>query len=260
MNQQPWRYIYSSQVGSGHLELGTPCADDSVVWQYCPPDSDSFLVLVAADGAGTASRGNRGAGLVCEGFVDTCRAMFEAGVLISSLTANVAQSWVAQIVDKLKREAHHEGTQLREYASTLVAAIVGQEQAAFFQIGDGAIVVGDGDDYSWVFWPHSGEYANSTWFVTDEEALNVLQFDIVTRHLDEISLLTDGIQHLALKYTARSVHSGFFVPLFSRLRLEPEGESKLLNRELAAWLQSPTVTNRTEDDKTLILASRRPSS
>jgi hypothetical protein len=44
--------------------------------------------------------------------------------------------------------------------------------------------------------------------------------------------------------------------MFARLRREREGQSRPLLRELRAFLGSAPVNQRTDDDKTLVLATR----
>ena len=70
-------------------------------------------------------------------------------------------------------------------------------------------------------------------------------------------MLTDGLQPLALNYAAKAAHAPFFVPMFRPLRVAPSGATVLA--ALRNFLDSPRVNERTDDDKTLILATRVPS-
>ena len=69
-----------------------------------------------------------------------------------------------------------------------------------------------------------------------------------------MALFTDGLQTLALDYT-RAAHSPFFAPMFAALSSETEPGGLL--GPLSAFLESPAVNERTDDDKTLILATRK---
>ena len=71
-----------------------------------------------------------------------------------------------------------------------------------------------------------------------------------------MALLTDGLQGLALRFDTREAHGPFFEPMFARLRAEGEGEPESLREELRAFLGSAPVNQRTDDDKTLVLATR----
>jgi hypothetical protein len=156
--------------------------------------------------------------------------------------------------------AEHEELKARDFACTLMAAIIGERSTVFAQIGDGAIVVPspeEPDEYCYVFWPQKGEYANETYFVTDPEVHTKLQYDYVPRRIDEVAVLTDGIQNLALHYQTQSAHNPFFRPVFAWLRPASEDYKDKFTASLAAYLASEKINQATDDDKTLILATRR---
>ena len=122
-------------------------------------------------------------------------------------------------------------------------------------------MVRDGDELHPVFWPESGEYANMTHFVTDEDALAHLRTKIwissVSERLpEEIAMFSDGLQRLALVYQSQTVHNPFFEPMFAQLRNADVRTCDVLSDQLARFLDSPIINERTDDDKTLVLASR----
>jgi hypothetical protein len=59
---------------------------------------------------------------------------------------------------------------------------------------------------------------------------------------------------VALDFRAQQPHGPFFAPMFAALRKEAEPER--LTEPLRAFLDSPALAERTDDDKTLILATR----
>src|SRR5262249_31382935 len=113
--------------------------------------------------------------------------------------------------------------------------------------------------YGHVFWPDRGEYANTTHFVTEDDAIEHLHFATISRRIMEAALLTDGLQSVALNYHQQTAHEPFFRGLFSPLRTATEGCSRELSDSLAAFLASPRVNEKTDDDKTLVLAGRADS-
>ncbi len=160
---------------------------------------------------------------------------------------------LAQLADEANLPA-------REFACTLLGAVVAADRALFLQIGDGVIVIDSGEDYRPVFWPQTGEYANETHFATDPDAIARLESVALTEPIAEIALLSDGLQLLALHYQSRRAHAPFFRPLFHRLREHAEpGCPAALAAALERFLASPALSQRTHDDKTLILATRRPA-
>ena len=251
-----WRYVYASVPGVAHRASGTECQDAGAVQQVPMADADPVLVLAAADGAGSATAARIGAELACQTFLAEGTAWLSTATA-EDWTRSVAERLLQCVQTALIQRAAEENQPVREFACTLLGAVVASDRALFLQIGDGAIVIGNGDDYRPVFWPQTGEYANETWFVTDPNAATRLEFAILAEPVAEIALLTDGLQPLALHYQNRQAHAPFFRPLFQRLRTVPEpGCPADLISALERFLDAPHLNQRTHDDKTLILASR----
>lgn len=221
--------------------------------------ADGIEVLVAAvsDGAGTAERSDVGSALVVESFLERFAG---AGVMFPDLRMidrDFVDAWFDDVRDAIGTRAAQDDAEPHDYACTLLGAVVGPDAAAYVQIGDGAIVVStsDASGYSWIFWPQHGEYANSTYFITQDGAERMLQFDVQPA-MDEIAMFSDGIERLVLDMAARTVHGPAFRPIFEWLTsIEPDG-SKAPSAGLVAYLGSDHVNRRTDDDKTLVMASR----
>jgi hypothetical protein len=67
------------------------------------------------------------------------------------------------------------------------------------------------------------------------------------------------LQTIALNYQQQTAHEPFFKGLFAPLQNLQEGYSRELSESLAAFLTSSRVNEKTDDDKTLVLASRTNS-
>jgi hypothetical protein len=121
-----------------------------------------------------------------------------------------------------------------------------------------------GDDgWCLMSWPQHGEYINTTVFLTDPAARANFEFCARPDVVDEIAVFTDGIESLTLHYASQTVHGPFFDAVFPAVRaLKAPGVSDALSSQLGAYLRSSTICDRTDDDKTLLLASRirRPTS
>ncbi|MCB1777574.1 MAG: protein phosphatase 2C domain-containing protein [Candidatus Competibacteraceae bacterium] len=250
-----WRVVQASVAGVAHRHSGIECQDVCATQTLFMTDDKSALVLVAADGAGSAVQARAGAQLTCQALLTECANwLAEAN---DDWQPMVASCWLHRIQAALTQQAAEAGLPLREFACTLMGAVITSDQALFLQIGDGAIVIGSNDGYQTVFWPQSGQYPNETWFVTDPNATSHLECITLTESIAEIALLTDGLQPLALHYQNRHAHEPFFRPMFQRLRDYPENASSAaLTQALEQFLDSPAVNQRTHDDKTLILATR----
>ncbi len=256
MTRLSWRYAAASSLGTSHAKLDAACQDAHACEILLTTAGEPILVAVVADGAGSAARSGEGADLACSLVLEEVRALCERSGL-AALSRDLVLDWLLRFQSEIGVRAGAEGLTPRDFACTLVAAVVARDQASFFQIGDGAIVVSEGDGYAWVFWPDNGEYENVTFFATDPKAPDHLQFETCDRSLDEIALFSDGLQRLALHYQTRTAHAPFFRSLLGAIR-STDGESpESLSAKLAAYLASPAVNERTDDDKTLILATRR---
>lgn len=258
MTKNEWRIVRASVRGTSHVATAVPCQDacESLVRDFC---EGTVAILVSADGAGSATHSDQGAELACAGLLGECADHLERRPL-STVDASCVENWFLGVHQAVAKRAAELGVSTRELACTLLIAIVGDDRAVFGQIGDGAIIMDDGTPemgYVPATWPHSGEYANTTFFATEPEALRHLQVHVVAdRRIQEVALFSDGIEKLALRMQSHEVHSPFFAPLFGRLRSLSHAEASELEPELRNFLDSSAVNARTDDDKTLVLATR----
>lgn len=251
-----WRYVYASVPGVAHRTQGLDCQDACAVGWLEAVDGSSALALAAADGAGSAVQAQIGAQLACQALMTECALELQQ-IPLANWHRDQAERLIERVQAVLNQHAAEAGQTPRDYACTLLGAILVEDRALFLQIGDGAIVIGSGDDYWPVFWPQSGQYANETYFLTDANAFARLEFATTVEPVAEIALLTDGLQPLALHYQTRQAHAPFFRPLFQQLRAAPTpGCTPELLNALERFLDRPALNQRTHDDKTLILATR----
>ena len=251
-----WRYVFASTTGTSHIDSGLPCQDAAGSTVISAGPEGAVYLSVASDGAGSAARSAEGAATACDLMLAQLGAYVEGGGSLSDITRDEALGWVEAVRRAIATAADEAGLTARDYACTLLAAAVGPDHAFFLQVGDGAIVIGDAEGYAPVFWPQSGEYANVTYFVTDATMDDHLQVEVRLASIDEIALFTDGLQMLALKFDTQTAHPPFFRPMFARLRTEPAGWAESLAQGLSDFLNSEGINLRTDDDKTLSLATR----
>jgi hypothetical protein len=108
-----------------------------------------------------------------------------------------------------------------------------------------------------VFWPQKGEYANTTFFLSDERSLAQAEIMTLTDDVDDVAVLSDGAEPLALHFASRSAHEPFFRSVFAPLhQVETEGEATDLSKALEGMLDSAGARARTDDDATLVIATR----
>ena len=158
---------------------------------------------------------------------------------------------------QIAEKADAEGARPRDFACTVLGAVIAPQEAIFFQVGDGAIVVSGAEvgDYSWVFWPQHGEFANQTNFVIQENLSEVLDFEIVAGPINELAIFTDGIERLVLDFAAKTVHGPALQPIFEWLSTANPDDQEPCTA-LITYLGSEQINRRTDDDKTLVMATR----
>ena len=252
-----WKTL-SAAVAGPRKQAAGGCEDHCAV-KVLQARGAEVLVAVCADGAGSAQHGGAGARVACHTL------LAEIEKLLAGPTPPTARKKSASVLGKtairrafvhvaaaLRAEAAQLGVAPRELATTLLLAVLGPDSAAFAQVGDGVIVIRDKDAYRHVFWPARGEYANTTDFATDEPlALRCTQLGAV----DEVALMSDGLQVLALDYAAQAAHPPFFAGLFSEMH-RAAAPDRDLAEPLHRFLGSPAVQQRTDDDVSLVLAVR----
>ncbi|HEY4640972.1 MAG TPA: PP2C family serine/threonine-protein phosphatase [Thermoanaerobaculia bacterium] len=250
-----WRWLNASVAGTSHASSGTPCQDDCLI-DLASGAAGEVLIAIASDGAGSAAHAEEGSALACETLYAAAAEWLEGGVP-DNVTREVAEAWIHRLRTAIESRAREHSATMRDFACTLVAAILCERAAVFLQIGDGAIVVATGDVHEVVFWPDSGEYANMTFFTTDEDWQKHVHFEVRAAAFDDVALMTDGLQRLALHYDTHTPHAPFFASMFGALQSSAAGFDGDLEPALVAFLHSDAVNERTDDDKTLVLATRR---
>ena len=237
-----WKFLGASVTGTGHEKTSIPCQDAHRIEQ-----TDSGVLLVAlADGAGSASLAEVGALVAVETAIETMK--MTVGT-VSDWAECLRQAFEAA-QQKVRCEADSQGEEARELACTLTLILSDGTKAVGGSVGDGAVILETKAGLVPFLVPERGEYLNETAFLHDMEIGNIT-FSTYNMPIMGMAAFTDGLQMLALKLPEAAPHAGFFAPLLAFVRHENASEE-----ELHQFLQSPRVSNRTDDDLTLILAVR----
>lgn len=249
------------------MERNTPC-QDAHDWQVErsaneeSTDKEEWLFAAVADGAGSSERSDEGA-------KEAVRAALEAvtGGAASSASEYSAEaspenieallvSGVKKAISAVRELAENEEARPSDFSSTLLLFAAGRSCAAAAQVGDGAVVYESSEgEYSLMTVPQNGEYHNQTTFITSKNALSSVKVECVSDAPGRFALFTDGIEQVALDMREMEPHAPFFEPLFQFSTQEDASQEKS-KEQLESFLKSPRLRNRTEDDLTLLLASR----
>jgi hypothetical protein len=251
----PWRFAAASVIGSSHLGSGLPCQDS---WRVAICDRGpgrGTLIAAVSDGAGTAKHSDVGARVAADGVVQA--ALDRVAAKGAPLDAGDVRELLYEARERVLEAARRVDEPVREFACTLLLAVVTPERALLAQIGDGSIVLGGDGQWRCVFWPQHGEYANATTFLTDDDGVEGAQIDAIDAPPPEVALFTDGLERLVLKTETQTAHAPFFDAIFPPVRASAQlGPDDQLCVDLATYLASPAILERTDDDKTLVLATR----
>lgn len=244
-----WRWASASVIGTSHIHSGDRLQDAFVVAEL----SGGGVLAIVSDGAGSAKFGAFGAWLVCRFLSVRFREWIRANSELPSDEQLV--DWIDELRDQIYAIAARRETTPRQFAATLAAIVVTSHEELTLQVGDSAVVGRKGEKWDVLCWPENGEYASSTYFVTDdpEPRLNIMRRP---REHGAFALFSDGVGDLALSHLEQAPHSRFFDPMIRPVDVAL-GEGRLvdLSAKLATYLAGPLVCERTDDDKTLILIS-----
>lgn len=251
MKDSKWKIIEASVAGTLHKARELPCQDAFAVRVF-ETGAGETLVIAVSDGAGSAKFAETGARFVCDYFISEIGALLENGGKASDLNQDFSHQFPPKLQTALAEEVGNQN--LSDYACTFLALAASEDETVFLQIGDGAIVYStEPDEFRLFTIPQQGEYANSTFFITDESAAENLKFEKIRNGVKELAIFTDGLQRLAIDFQSKQPYQPFFRSMLAPLRLLNSAEN--LEKKLSEFLDSPKINERTDDDKTLILAS-----
>lgn len=253
-----WKFAYGTVAGSRHKKQGISCQDSCDVRVFYTRSKDAVLSAVASDGAGSAIYADTGSKLCCSFVMEAIKDFFEEGNEVFNLTRGKAEDIVLDFCREVKKYGENMGCDEIEYSCTLMCAVVGCKNAVFFQIGDGAMVIQKKGEigYAPVFWPGKGEYENSTHFAVLPESVKHLKYGLAGGTVCDIAIFTDSLERLALNLRDRCAFQPFFKPLFDEIKTKFKAYDNSLFESITSFLNSQRINKRTDDDKTLIIASR----
>jgi hypothetical protein len=241
-----WTVMGCAVRGPAHEAEDAPC-QDAVAFA----SGGDWMVAVLSDGAGSAPRGDEGARHLVETVTRRLSAAAQAGGPAGGWKAEVADA-LAHARDTLPADAEHP---LQHFHATAVGMVVGAAGGLFFHIGDGAgVALRAGEwDGGTVSHPANGEFADQTYFYTEDGWRDNLRFLPVEQPFDRVVLMSDGAAAFALAPGGRGLDPRFMEPVDRYLC---GVDAATGTAALAATLDSPGARGVTGDDKSLVWARR----
>lgn len=252
-----WCYVAASVVGLSHVRAGTKLQDANHCFIASQADDRRVFFGVVADGAGSAKFGGQGASIVCRTFASQARSALHGAAELPD--DETIWSWLDLARDRIQLAARRRELTARDFATTLVLVMASQDTIVTAHIGDGAVVARDKGSANWrvMSEPRHGEYASTTYFVTDDPqpAMRIGRHPNV---FSAIAAFSDGIENLVLDSVTGAASTGFFAPMAKPLDASTTmGRHYALSQSLAAFLASDRLNERTDDDKTLLIAVQK---
>lgn len=247
-----WRVVAASVCGTSHVKNEQLC-QDAHHWQVLP---DNIFVAAVGDGAGSAKLGKVGSMLATTTAVESIstheisrRALLSDDFVRSLLTGAMVAAKKA-----VEEEAEATNSPYDDLATTLIVMVATPDGVAVAQIGDGVAVARDYQgNLLALTMPDSGEYINETTFLTSFDSIENAQLRLWRQPIVNVGVLTDGLQMLAINMAVGAPHKPFFFPLFEFVaNIDDKSVAK---EQLVKFLRSERITQRTDDDLTLVLAA-----
>lgn len=258
-----WLAINASVVGTSHVASNKPCEDSSLVLVDTNKAGQRVLSLIVSDGAGSALHGGEGAELAVASTGQFIKGLLKLPEI--GLHEELAVDLLTHVRQDLFKVSARKACLLRDLACTLIVVIGTHDKTLCLQVGDGAAVVDLGSGLELALNPmNDGEYANMTHFITQDDAVGVMGVKVFNGGIKRAAVLSDGLQRLALNLANHTPHAPFFDRFFSVMGKSTLNDLDGLTAALEAFLNTPVVNERTDDDKSLALAielgPRKPGS
>ncbi len=256
MANNEWNVVGAAVLGTSHIKSGKPC-QDAFAYKQLP---DGTMLIALSDGAGSAAKAEEGSAQVVQAALDslerqlTSRSWLFAGDWDSIIRTAFEDARLA-LEQYVTASETAEIYTLRDYAATLLLVVLTNSWTVGGLVGDCVAVILDNTaELFTLCTPQKGEYANTTNFITQENALDQLDIQIRGQAVQGAAVFSDGLLSLALNISENKPHPPFFKPLFAfTAAIDDEPIAQQL---LTEFLTSERINARTDDDKTLVLVKR----
>lgn len=246
MNNITWKISGAAATGLRHSEEGTPCQD-----KIFSLSENGVTAIALADGAGSARLSHFGAEEVTKAICEKLCAEFDS-IITNEDAITVKRIILDCLLSRLGNLAENLGCNIRDLASTLLAAASDGERIMLLHIGDGIIACFRDGKIIAASNPDNGEYKNETFFVTSHDAvqrLRLMKGSIAG--ISGIALMSDGTDESF--YSRREKK---FAGLLGEIRQHCIMFTEEENNEELEELFRETVRCKTRDDCSMIIMSR----
>ena len=255
MSCPQWTLSAGRVAGTSHKIRGIPCQDDAIHRSLV---CNGFIAAVS-DGAGSGRLTHWASGIAVRSVTWSIARELNSGTPLSPEIVRTSLTSATADIHLLEERCRLAGMQVRthDFACTCIVTVLQSNRLIVAQIGDGAVVANVDGRLSCLSASPDREYVNETTFLVSESAIEDLHIrEMDTVNMSGLAIMTDGVQHLAIRYPANEPYDRFFWPLFDHATRNVERPEAERNRELTEFLDTPAINAETDDDKTLLSAVR----
>ncbi len=236
-----------SEIGRGHLKNNTPCQDFSYSFK-----KDNTYISVVCDGAGSCKYSHYGAEVVAKCVSNLLYKYFDELYIMNEINKKyVSILIVSEAINNLTDKSKELNCDIKDLSSTLLFVGVKNGKYLAGHIGDGVIGIMENDNVNVLSHPDNGEFANITYFITGNYAIDRLRtYNGSCEGVNGFILMTDGASE-SIYHRKDKILAKICVKLINYLKGNSEEEcyqflEKLLKEE---------IVKRTIDDCSIALMS-----
>ncbi|MDR1385314.1 MAG: protein phosphatase 2C domain-containing protein [Planctomycetaceae bacterium] len=224
--------------------------------------SSSFIALAThavatavcvCDGAGSVEHSRTGAALTSKIVTEQLAMFFDETF---KNPKKVFLTVLKIVLKELCEAAKKLQCPLRELACTLVAVAVDNAgRWVYWHLGDGGIIARFDNDLRVLSTPQKGEYANETYFVTERDAAEHLQFGVSTEETQNVTgfaVFSDGLEMMLYDHVTLDVSSAIAGMLNWHAKNNEETVSQAIKTNI-----TKVFRQKTNDDCSLVLLTRQ---
>lgn len=225
-------------VGRGHKGTSTPCQD-----AYAVKLRGGVGCIALADGAGSRRHSDRGAQICVDSVSRFLIKQFDVLLELSKMRPESVSEMILRVaLVALRRHVRRKKYGIEDLACTLLFAAYKDGNVLAGHLGDGVIGIQDEDEIRVLSFPENGEYANSTYFVTDkgvQSRLRIYQFDISGKA--GVILMSDGAAESLFNRSTRELAPAVATMFGWARKLPPKKLRAVLEQNLEQVFRAETT-------------------
>ncbi len=182
--------------------------------------NDPAFIFVA-DGAGSARHGGDGARYAVNSAIDFVR----GNPSINEQPEELLRDILRAALDGIKRGTNELNVGIDELATTFIALYVRGRECFSVSVGDGYVIIDDGNELRLLNEPVKGEYFNETLFITSPEVVRAIEsgsVDVKRGGCNAFVVVTDGLWPTII---GGKPYERFYRPIIDYLRGNDVGKA-----------------------------------